>query len=96
MYSMPNSKKGDTMVCQNYRGISLLNTSYKILSNILLNRIKLYSREIIGEYQSGFMPGRSTVNQMHTIKQIVDKSHEFDKDMYLLFVDFRQAYDSIN
>jgi len=63
---------------------------------ILLNRIKPYSREIIGESQSRFMPGRSTVNQIHTIKQEVEKSHEFDKDMYLLFVDFRQAYNSIH
>jgi len=89
-------KKGDAMVCQNYRGISLLTKSYKIVLNIILNRIKLYSREIIREYQSGFMPGKSTVDQIHTIKQIVEKSHEFDIDMYLLFVDFKQAYDSVN
>jgi len=31
----PIHNKGDTMVCQNYRRISLLNTSYKILSNIV-------------------------------------------------------------
>jgi len=33
----PVFKKGDTMCCTNYRGISLLNTSYKVLSNVLLN-----------------------------------------------------------
>jgi len=38
----------------------------------------------------------TTVDKIHTIKQIVEKSHEFDIDTYLLFVDFRQAYDSIN
>lgn len=84
------------MVCQNYRGISLLNTSYKIVSNIILNRIKPYSKEIVGEYQSGFMPGKSTIYQIHTIKQTVEKRHEFYIDMYLLFIDFRQAFDSIN
>jgi RNAse (barnase) inhibitor barstar len=92
----PVHKKGDAMICQNYRGISLLNTCYKIVSNIILNRIKPYTREIIGEYQSGFMPGKSTVDQIHTIKQIVEKSHEFDIDVHLLFVDFKQAYDSVN
>lgn len=49
-----------------HRGIFLLNTSYKMVSKIILNQIKPYSREIIGEYQSGFIPGRSTVNQMPT------------------------------
>lgn len=37
-----------------------------------------------------------TVAQIHTITQIVEKSHEFDIDMYLLYVDFRQAFYSIN
>lgn len=60
-----NHKKGDAMVCQNYRRITLLNTSYKIVSNIIFSRIKQYSKEIIGEYQSGFMPGKSTVDQIH-------------------------------
>ena len=39
---VPIHKKGDRMDCNNYRGISLLSTSYKILSNILLSRITPY------------------------------------------------------
>jgi len=74
----PVFKKGDTMECENYRGISLLNTTYKILSNILLIRINQYIKEIIGEYQAGFMIGRSTVDQIHIIKQLAEKSHEFN------------------
>jgi hypothetical protein len=36
---LPIHKKGDETGCNNYRGISLLSTSYKILSNILLSRL---------------------------------------------------------
>ena len=36
------------MDCNIYRGISLLSTSYKILSNILLSRMTPYANEIIG------------------------------------------------
>jgi sorting nexin-29 len=52
-------------------------------------------KEIIGEYQAGFTQGKSTVYQIHTIKEIMEKIDEFDQDIYLLFIDFKQAYDSI-
>lgn len=83
------------MDCRNYRGISLLDTSYKILSNILLTRLKPYGEEIVGEYQAGFRAGRSTVDQIHTIKQIMEKSYEFNQDLFMLFIDYKQAHDSM-
>jgi hypothetical protein len=47
-------KHGDKTGCSNYRGISLLSTSYKILSNILLSRLSPYIDKIIGDHQCGF------------------------------------------
>lgn len=92
----PVYKKEDKMDPKNYRGIFLLNTSYKILSNLLLNRLKPFIKEIIEEYQAGFMVGKSTIDQIHIIKQIAEKSHEFNKDVHMLFVDFKAAYDSVD
>jgi hypothetical protein len=51
---VPIHKKGDKTDCSNYRGISLLSTSYKILSNILLVRLTPYADEIMGDHQCGF------------------------------------------
>jgi len=51
---VPIHKKGDKTECNNYRGMSLLPTMYKILSNILLSRLTLYAKEIIGDHQCGF------------------------------------------
>ena len=45
---VPIHKKGDKTECNNYRGISLLQTTYKILSNILLSRLIPYAEEIMG------------------------------------------------
>jgi len=51
---VPIHKKGDKTDCNIYRGISLLPTTYKILSNILLSRLIPYAKEIIGDHQCGF------------------------------------------
>lgn len=56
----PIYKKGDRLRCENYRGISLLCTAYKILAKILKSRIKSHMERITGEYQGGFRAGRLT------------------------------------
>jgi hypothetical protein len=53
--------------CNNYHGISLLSTSYKILSNILLSRLSPYIDEIIGDHQCGFRRNRSTTVQENQV-----------------------------
>jgi hypothetical protein len=56
--------KGDKTDCSNYRGISLLSTAYKLLSNILLARLTPYVNEIIGDHQCCFRRNRSTTDQI--------------------------------
>jgi hypothetical protein len=46
----PVHKKGDKSDCNNYHGIALLSTSYKMLLNILLSRLDPYRDEIIGDH----------------------------------------------
>jgi len=48
---VPIYEKGDKTDCSNYRGMSLLSITYKILSNILLSRLMPYVEEIIGDHQ---------------------------------------------
>jgi hypothetical protein len=73
---VPIHKKGDKTDCTNYRGMSLLSTSYKILSNILLSRLVPYIDEIIGDHQCVFRCNRSTIDQIFCIRQILEKKWE--------------------
>lgn len=91
----PVHKKGDKQDCSNYRGISLLNNAYKILSSILCERLKPYMASNIGSYQCGFRPGKSTTDQMFTLRRLLERTLEFQIDTHHLFIDFKKAYDSI-
>jgi hypothetical protein len=75
---VPIYKKGDKTDCNNYRGISLLSTVYKILSNILLVRLTPYVNEIIGDHQCEFRHNRSTTDQIFYIRQILEKKREYN------------------
>ena len=50
----PTHKKGDKQPCSNYRGISLLNACYKVLTNILHRWQVPTAEEILGDYQCAF------------------------------------------
>lgn len=92
----PIHKKGDKMKCENHRGISLLNVAYKIFTSVLRAKIEPFAENILGEYQAGFRRGRSTVDQIHVVRQVGEKFWEYNVNTYQLFIDFKQAYDSIN
>jgi hypothetical protein len=75
---VPTYKQGEKTDCSNYQGISLLSTSYKILSNILLSGLILYADEIIGDHQCGFQRNRSATDQIFYIRQILEKKWEYN------------------
>jgi hypothetical protein len=58
--------KDDKTDCINYRGISLLSTTYKILSNILLSRLTPYAEEC---HQCGLQHNRSTTDHVFSMRQ---------------------------
>ena len=91
----PLHKKGCKLVCSNFRGITLLNSAYKIFSKILSARIEPYYEDFLHEFQAGFRKGRSTVDQIHSIRQIIQKSDDKNVETLHLLIDFRAAYDSV-
>jgi sorting nexin-29 len=84
------------MMCENYRGISLLNTAYKVFSVILFQRLQPIVDTNIGNYQCGFRRGKSTSDHLHSTRQLLEKMREYGVNIYYMFVDFKAAYDSID
>lgn len=92
----PLHKKGDRTDPNNYRGISLLPVSYKVLSKVLLNIVEEQVDHHIGDYQGGFRKGRSCVEQIFSLKSILRVRALRGKNTVVVFVDFKKAYDSID
>ena len=82
-------------MCDNYRAITLLCVTHNILANISYVKLVPYAEEIIGKYQGGFWRGRSTVYQIFSMKQILEKCWEQNKDVDDLFIGFQAAYDIV-
>lgn len=69
----PIHKKGNTKVVENYRGITLLCTAYKIYANILTERlrIKIEKKDALQETQSGFRRGRETMDNVYILQHVI-------------------------
>jgi len=92
----PIYKKGDKLDCENYRAITITNAAYKILSQLLFRRLSPLANRFVGSYQAGFTDGRSTTDQIFTLRQILQKCREYQIPTHHLFIDFKAAYDSID
>ncbi|PSN35706.1 hypothetical protein C0J52_10179 [Blattella germanica] len=80
-------EKGDKTDCNNYRGILLLSTSYKILTNILVSRLTPYIDEIIGDHQCAFTRNRSTIDQIFSLRQSLEKKWEYNGTVHQYYME---------
>jgi Reverse transcriptase (RNA-dependent DNA polymerase) len=92
---VPIYKKKDKLDYNNYRGMSLLSHYSKIFTSILMERIKKKTEEILSEEQAGFRLSRSMIDQIFTLRHMADKFTDLSRDLYICFVDFWKAFDSI-
>ena len=88
-------KKGNLQLCQNYRTISLISHSSKVMLKVILNRLKPQAEEIIAEEQTGFRAGRSTTEQIFNLRILCEKYLQHQQNLYHVFIDFKKAFDRV-
>ena len=89
-------KKGDLGDCNNWRGITLLSLTSKIYCRIILQRIATTVDKILRQEQAGFRKGRSCIDHIFVLRQILEQSQEWNSPLYAVFVDFEKAFDSLH
>ena len=88
-------KKGDLSLPGNYRGIMLLEAAYKIVTILLLNRLRPIAEKLDHEQQCGFRPGRGCNDAIFTIKMAMKKRKEHSQETWILFLDLVKAFDRV-
>ena len=95
-YLIKLPKKGDLSSCSNYRGITLLSIPGKVFNRILLNRMKDAVDPHLRDQQAGFRKERSCTDQIATLRIILEQSLEWNSPLYVNFIDYEKAFDSVD
>ena len=89
-------KKGDLCDCNNWRGVTLLPIISKVFCRMMLERIRIGVDKKLRKEQAGFRVKRSTTEQNFVLRNILEQANEWRVGLYIHFVDFEKAFDSIH
>lgn len=89
-------KGNDLESLNQFRLISLCNV-LKIISKILANRLKPLMPKLTHMYQSSFIPGRSTTDNIMLTQEVLPSLNrqKASKGGFILKVDLKKAYDQV-
>ena len=90
-------KKGDREDPGNYRGITLLSVIGKLYSRVINNRLLKYLElnNKLHEGQGGFRIGRSCIDNIFSLNELIQGRIKEGKLTYAFFLDVKKAYDTV-
>ena len=88
-------KGGDSKQAKNYRPICVMPVLYKLFAVMLQKRLTPTLEAALTKEQAGFRKKFSTVDHLHTLMQIQEKTAEWQIPLWTCFIDFEKAFDSI-
>jgi hypothetical protein len=94
---LPIYKKADTSAPSNYRPVSLLSRVSTIFERIVFKHMFNYFRAnfLISIWQSGFLPGSSTITQLLGLYDQFCKAIDDRKEVRIVFLDIAKAFDRV-
>ena len=91
---IPIPKKGNAKECSNYHTITLISHTSKVTLKFLLGKLQQHvNRELPGVQAGSFRKGRGTRDQIASIRWIMEKAREFQKNIYFCSINYAKAFD---
>ena len=93
----PIPKNDNTALPSNYRPISLLSNIDKAFEKCIFKHVynHLHVNNILTPYQSGFIPGDSTTNQLTFLYNTFSEALDSGKEVRVVFCDISKAFDRV-
>ena len=82
----------------NHRGITIAPAMYKLFCSVLNSRLSKYvsSNAYIVDEQNGYQKGKSTIDHLATLTNILETRKLQRKKTFVAYIDFSKAYDRVN
>ena len=88
------SQKGSAKECSSYRTIVLISSARKVLVKILQASLNLNQK--LPDVQAGFRKDRGIWDQIAIIRWIIEKTREFQKNIYFCFILYGKAFGCVD
>ena len=75
---------------------ALISNASKVMLKILQARLQQYVKHELPDVQASFRKGRGTRDQIADIRWIMEKAREFQKNIYLCFIDYVKVFDCVD
>jgi len=92
------SKESNPQRLKNFRPISLCNVIFKVITKVLVSRLRPFLVDLISPLQSSFIPGRGTIDNAILAQEVVHFIHHSraKKGSIAFKIDLEKAYDRLN
>lgn len=96
---VPIIKRGKGVKVEEYRGVTLTQSAYKVYAAVLAEKLReeIESKVILPPSQAGFKKGIGTLDHIYVLNHLINKKMAEEKEkMFVLFIDMRAAFDSVD
>jgi len=96
---IPVLKKGQGRLVEEYRGVTVMPTLYKIYAMAMAERLReeVEGREMLSPSQTGFRKGMGTMDNIFVLNYLINRQiGKKEGKLIAVFVDMRTAFDSLD